>query len=771
MHGGNQAVFPTPDLKMVDSMTTRDELTGILEQTSIYSGRFSEQRALDRLRTVATTAKSPKISNQDLQAMKDEKRLDRVFNKETKLTKTETKIESLKKELHDARSNKKGSVAIKRAKRALGAVTVPVMFGLAAAMMVMTCMSQIQSQAYANQAMDCLNKGDSEQAYENLRKSLVWNPYNVTASFEAGRIDEKRKDRQEAYKHYQRACKIEPNNVELLDRKGSLAIRLNHFQEAADTYTHLLKVSKNDRKQLHHYGNRAVALSKLGQYDKAIDDYTNVLKMKRKDQDALIGRAFCHSQVQEHNEAIADLDRLLEINPSHYEALLLRGWANQSLQAYDDAQADFEAAIALQSKNEKGYMYLAHMFRAAGNNDAALEQLNKVIAFNKDSREAHVVKGQILLASGQHQQALNEFKTVDGLKKEENYFSLLERAKAYLGTGQNQDAITAYSKLIALRPELSELHFERAQAEQAVGEHKKAIKDLDEAIKLYPNYAQAMLKRAECNIALGNEVSAVADFHHAIAATPYEAKPYIAFGKFNLEKQQFATAREMFDKAVKLDAKNATAKQLSVVASNSLKKLVGNQTIELGANVLTKQDVAEIASADFNGLLDKGYNAMKVGKNNYAVTALGKAVRLDPNSKVARRYLTTALLTAGNPSEAEVQINALNQMGAGQDGDAIKLATAYKKSGNCDKAVRCLEAFVGSHPADVNAMTELCDAYAALGNTEKATEVALTAMNKSQGTSNYASLKERYLSLKESQERALQRQQNAGNNATVDTQG
>lgn len=755
--------------------TTQTRLTGLLEQTSIYSGRFSEQRALTKLCAASKegSSRSAKISCQDLKAMVDDQRLERVFNKEVE--RRTTKHESFKKDLFKARSQKKGAALIKRAKRALGAISVPAVFAMAAITLVAGFMSQIESQVYAAEAKQLIAEGNNEKAYESLRKSLLWNPYNATASFEAGRIDERRKDRDEAYKHYERAVAADPDNVELLDRKGSAAIKLNRFNEAAQTYTHLLKISKNARKKLHHYGNRAVAFSKLGEYEKAIDDYTSVIKMKRKDQDALLGRAFCQCQINEFDAAIADLDRLLDLNPNNYEALLLKGWAHQTQGQFENGQADFEAAIAAQPQTEKGYVYLAHMFRAAGNNEAAVAELDKVIAINPSSREAHVVKGQILLTLGQHKAAVNEFKTVDGLKKEENYFSLLDRARASFGAGHYREAVSAYSKLIALRPELCELYYERAQAAAAIGEHQKAVKDFDQAIKLYPHYTQAMLARADSNIKLGNEVSAVADFQNAIKSSPSDARPLVEFGKFNLAKQQFVTAKESFDKAMRLDGENAKAdaRRLSEIASNSLHKLVGKQPAITDANALSKTEIAAIENADFNGLLDQGYKAIKAGKTSFAQAALGKAVRLDPNSKIARRYLVSLLLNSNQPYEAEAQVAVLNQMGAGESTDSLKLANSYRKAGNCQKAIAHFEQHLSTNPTDVNALVSLSDAHAALGNIDKAADVCTVAMNKTTDGSNYARLKERVLSLKESQSRVLEQKQGAASNnsAPVDTQG
>ncbi len=757
--------------KVINNGSTSNETvahqTKLFDQTSIYCGRFNEQRALDRLRAKDSLTKVNKLSKKDLIQLNDEQRWDRVFNPETVVS--ESKLKAFKQDLHIAKKQKRSTGFVKMTKKAFGPASVPVIFGIAVVTMIVTLVAQMESQVYAAQAMDLMAKGDNDKAYTFLHKSLIFNPYNVVSSFQSGRIDERRRESQAAYAHFERALKVDPTNVKLLDHKGALAIKLNRYADAAAAYTRLVKM-KNIRKQLHYYGNRAVAFSALGQYERAIDDYTALLKMKRRDKDALIGRSFCHLQISEHNAAIADLDRVLAINPNEYEALVLKGWANQTLNNYEEAKADFEKAIALQPKKERARIYLAHMYRQQGNSKAAVQELDKVIAVKPDARDAHVLKGQLQLALGQHQSAVREFKIADTLKQEENYFSLLERARASFGAGDNNDALRSYNKLIALKPDQSKIYFERSEVNGALGKFQNGIKDLDKAIALYPYYTRAMLKKAEFNHRLGNNVSAIANYNQAIKSSPRDSAPLVAFGKFNLEIKNYVTAKECFEKASNISKKDENVRQLIATADQSLRKLVGAKVV-IDTGALSAHEVAEIEKSSFNSLMQNGYNAAKARKVNYAVAALEQAVRLQPNSAAARRYLTSILILAGKPSQAETQMAALAQIGAGEANDSLQLANAYRKVGNCEMAIVHLEQHIAKNPTDVNSLADLSDFYASTGNTEKAIDICYQAMTKTTNQSNYARLKERMLSLQESEARGLEKRRAVQNKISVDTQG
>lgn len=731
-----------------------DELRELLEKTSSVNRR-NTGTALSRLAAPSKegSGRSSRIDSQNLKELAEAKRLEKVFNQE--LEKKETNLELFKKRLHKGKiKNKKSDRVKKQARWFVSAMSVPFLFALATVSLVFGFMCQIQSQFCATKAVRLIAKGEHDKAHRLLRKSLVWNPYNSSASREAGKINEKNKNDIAAFTHFSNAVKVEPNRIDFLDHKGSLAIKLKYYDVAVETYTHLLKVAGNERKKLHYYGNRALAYMQLKKYDKAIDDLTTALKMKRNDENSLMGRASCHNALNEKKEAIADLDRLLAVNPEHYEAHIFRGWVRQSATQYKEAQADYEAAIAIKPKNEKGYIFMAGNFAAAGNVPLALVQLDKALAINPRSTQAHAEKGRLLLASGQHKEALQQFKSADNLKVEENFYSLSERAKASLGAGEHQVAIKCYSKAIALKPDVYLLYYERAQALYAVGEYKRAIKDLDEAVKLFPNFTDAIIKRAECNIKLGNHVTAIADFHNAIKSNPYSAKPHIAFGKFNLNQKQFVTAKENFDNAIKLDPKDKSAKDLALIANQSLKKLVGSKPLNIDVNALPAKDLAEINSADIKTLLDKGYQAMQAGRLNYAETALERAVRLDPGSVLARRYLTTVFMVGGKAALAESQIAVLNQMGSRQDRDDYNMAGAFRKAGNSKRCIEYLDRHIASHPNDAKAIIELSEAHSSIGDIAKATTICFDAMNK---FPRYSKFKERYLSLKESQARAEQK--------------
>ncbi|MBX9671362.1 MAG: tetratricopeptide repeat protein [Candidatus Obscuribacterales bacterium] len=741
--------------------------TKLFDQTSIYCGRFNEQRALERLRAKDSLTRVSKLSKKDLIQLNDEQRWERVFNPETVVS--ESKLKTFKQELQKVRRQRRSAVLIKATKKAFGPAFVPVLFGAAVMTIIVTLVAQMESQVYAAQGMALMAKGDNEKAYTFLRKSLIFNPYNVTSSFQSGRIDERRKERQAAYEHFDRALKVDPNNVKLLDHKGALAVKLNRFSDGATAYTRLIKM-KNIRKQPHYFGNRAVAFSGLGQFERAIDDYTALLKMRRRDKDALIGRSFCNLQISQHEAALADLDRVLAINPNEYEALVLKGWAYQTLNNYAESKANLEKAIAVEPKNVRARIYLAHMYRQQGNGKTAVQELNKVIAIQPNSRDAHVLKGQIQLALGQHQSAVNEFKIADQLKQEENYYTLLERARASYGAGDKQEALKSYNKLIALKPDESKIYFERGEVNGALGKFENGIKDMDKAITLYPNFTQAMLKKAEFNHQIGNNVSAIANYNQAIKASPSDSIPLVAFGKFNLEIKNYVTARECFEKATRINKNDKSVKQLIATADQSLLKLVGAKIV-IDSGALSPRETAEIEKSDFNTLMQNGYKAAKAHKLKYAVAALEQAVRLQPNSVAARRYLASILLVAAKPSQAEGQMVALTQLGADEPGDSLLLATAYRKTGDCEKAIVHLEQHLAKNPTDVNSLADLSDFYASTGNTGKAIDICHEAMSKTTNQGNYARLKERLLSLQESESRSLEKRKATQSKISVDTQG
>jgi tetratricopeptide (TPR) repeat protein len=79
-----------------------------------------------------------------------------------------------------------------------------------------------------------------------------------------------------------------------------------------------------------------------------------------------------------------------------------------------------------------------------------------------------------------------------------DYYS---RGNAYFQLGDYRQALAAYDRAIALRPEYAEAHHNRGVALRRLGRHEEALAAYDQAISLLPDFPEAHYNRG---VALGN---------------------------------------------------------------------------------------------------------------------------------------------------------------------------------------------------------------------------------------------------------------------------
>jgi tetratricopeptide (TPR) repeat protein len=85
---------------------------------------------------------------------------------------------------------------------------------------------------------------------------------------------------------------------------------------------------------------------------------------------------------------------------------------------------------------------------------------------------------------------------VHGCKDSKDYREYYNRGIARLEKGENDAAISDFTKAIKMRPRFAMVHFYRGRTYFRIGEHDQAISDLNKAIELDPQLAVVYGERA-----------------------------------------------------------------------------------------------------------------------------------------------------------------------------------------------------------------------------------------------------------------------------------
>ena len=136
------------------------------------------------------------------------------------------------------------------------------------------------------------------------------------------------------------------------------------------------------------------------------------------------------------------------------------------------------------------------------------------------------------------------------------------QAHQYYETGWNiqtkecddQGAIAAYSKALAIYPQFADAYFNRGISYQNLQQYEAAIADYDKAIEYNPQIStDVYIHRGRSYEELGRSTDAIADFSKALEAHPPDQRAYFYRGYSYCRIYLFDLAVKDFDSAIKIN--------------------------------------------------------------------------------------------------------------------------------------------------------------------------------------------------------------------------
>ncbi|MBI5892312.1 MAG: tetratricopeptide repeat protein [Deltaproteobacteria bacterium] len=198
-------------------------------------------------------------------------------------------------------------------------------------------------------------------------------------------------------------------------------------------------------------------------------------------------------------------------------------------------------------------------------------------AYDKSQKDIEELKKQLAGAKGEKEKKQAAAKITD----EERLFQTnawFEKGYQHWLNKEYDSAIEAYTKAIALNPNLAQAYSNRGvayaykgQYDRAIedynkaialdpnfkGQHDRAIEDLNKAIALDPNVAGAYNNRGLAYALSGNMGRAIEDYNKAIALDPSDTFAYQSRGDAYAKKGQLDRTIEDYNKAIQLDPNDA----------------------------------------------------------------------------------------------------------------------------------------------------------------------------------------------------------------------
>ena len=189
---------------------------------------------------------------------------------------------------------------------------------------------------------------------------------------------------------------------------------------------------------------------------------------------------------------------------------------------------------------------------------AEIERIGKAVQAVRSSADAPfldkvVADAYVLQRAGRLPEATEKWRAIASLAEgTDNDLA----ARAWFSVGyllEGDQAIVAYDKAIALKPDYADAYNDRGIVKGSLGQHPDAIADFDQAIRFKPDYAEAFNNRGVAKGILKHHRDALLDFDQAIRLNPDDARAYFNRGRAKAALEDYEDAIVDFDQAIRLN--------------------------------------------------------------------------------------------------------------------------------------------------------------------------------------------------------------------------
>lgn len=230
---------------------------------------------------------------------------------------------------------------------------------------------------------------------------------------------------------------------------------------------------------------------------------------------------------------------------------------NMNLKAILDDKMYVEQLLELQERVEKlrkETMALKAAYSNARDNIAKQEIANQLLQNEKNfTAEQFFDKALALHFKKDYGNALEAYTKAIAMKPNFPY-AYLNRGSAYASLGKYQLAINNFNQALALHPKSEQpAYYNRGNSYLAIGKYQLAIADYDKAIALAPNHVDSHYNKGIALYYEGNHQEAVSEFTKALLLNPKYAKVYNNRGNSYVALGELKQAIADFSQAIALN--------------------------------------------------------------------------------------------------------------------------------------------------------------------------------------------------------------------------
>ncbi len=534
----------------------------------------------------------------------------------------------------------------------------------------------------------------------------------------------RRKNMEAAEKAIQAAEKVAGQVPLVKYARGAFELQRGKLDKANSAFLDVLRVIPNHLPTALAY---AMTSYGLGNYEQSIKSAGKVLNAMPNNLFAAKVLAAGQLKLGDAKEALKTIGPFLNKHGDDAKLLTLAGEAYFQLKDLNKAMGYLDKAAVLEpeSPNIKTRQAAGHLLLGEGKE--ALSDLERAASLSEKPGQADLALVVIHLRGKEFDKALQ---AVSDLEKKAPNNPLVHnlRGTALLGKQDKAGARKAFENALALDPKFHPAAANLAQLDIENKQPATAKKRFEALLDQDANNLQAMLSLAELALFNKQEKEHLSWLEKAAKAHPKALQPKILLTRYYLSKKDFAKAIETARKTYKDNPENPHALNLlgaTQMASQDVKSAVETYT-ELTQKAPNSHDaylrlaLAQVAAKNPAPARDSLNKALQLKPDFIAAmyAALGlemadkkpdaalqwakKIQSAQPRSPLGFDREGDVLMAQQRYAQAANAYQAALEKGTGTQG-LIKLHGALMRAGNTKAAQSKLDAWVKSHPKDIDA--------------------------------------------------------------------
>ena len=287
--------------------------------------------------------------------------------------------------------------------------------------------------------------------------------------------------------------------------------------------------------------------------------YESALQVAPGQQDALHLLGVLHAQRQEYNRSIELIDRAIAVDPTVAAFHANKGIALMGLTQLAGAVTCFDRALELNPNFPDALNNKGNALRDIGKLEEAERCYREALAIDNNHFQATLNLSQHLYLQNRWTDVLPYLHTLVRLQPD-SMAHRFKLANALAETGQLELAVREYEVILERQPtDFDTLNNFGAVLVQLNDRIDDARAALTKALSFDPDNPGALNNRALCRWALDDVEGAKSDVQRALTSNPYWVDALITKGHCAQSEEQYASAIECYDTALKIDPTNAHA--------------------------------------------------------------------------------------------------------------------------------------------------------------------------------------------------------------------